>query len=256
MNKVNVAIPFPVNLFKARFIERPNKFILRCILEEPIEDERVGKLVEAHLPDPGRLKELLIPGCYVWLRPAMGSKRKTEWSAVLCRIPGGDGLVSLDSTLPNRLVAKALTHGDLTELAGWSLQKAEYTRERSRWDFLLTDAVGRKMFLEVKSVTLVAGRVGLFPDAITARGAKHLRELAEIAREKDTWAALLFVAQREDIDLIRPATAIDPQFAAELVHAAQAGVKIMGRKCLVSTTEIAIGEQVPVEYSQEVPTVN
>lgn len=198
------------------------------------------------MPDPGRLKELLIPGCHVWLRRAIGHTRKTQWSAVLCQVPDRNELVSLDTTMANRLVAKALTEGALTELAGWALHKAEFSHGNSRWDFLLTNARGQKLFLEVKSVTLVVDRVGLFPDAVTARGAKHVRELAAIAGGKETQAAVLFLAQRGDVDLIRPATAIDPLFAAELVRAAQTGVQIMGRKCLVSTAEIALGEQVPI----------
>lgn len=241
-----MTIPFSEELYKTRFIERPNKFLLRCSLDDSRKPELKDQIVVAHLPDPGRLKELLIPGCHVWLRRALGQTRKTEWSAVLCQVPGRNEFVSLDTTLPNRLVAKALTEGALTELDGWSLQKAEFTRGHSRWDFLLTNAAGQKLFLEVKSVTLVVDRVGLFPDAVTVRGAKHVRELAEIACGKDTKAAVLFLAQREDVDLIRPATAIDPQFAAELVRAAQAGVQTMGRKCWVSTAEITLGEQVPI----------
>jgi sugar fermentation stimulation protein A len=237
---MSISIPFSSKLYKARFIERPNKFILRCILEDE------SQIIEAHLPDPGRLKELLIPGCRVWLRKAAGVKRKTEWSAVLCQVPGGDILVSLDSTFPNRLVGKALKEGALTELAGWSMEKPEYVYGGSRWDFFLTDALGRKCFLEVKSVTLVENGVALFPDAVTARGAKHLHELAQLAQEKDTQAALLFIGQREDIDCIRPATHIDPHFASQFARAVEAGVKIFGRKCLVSTTEIGLGEQVVV----------
>lgn len=244
-----MAIPFFDELYQTRFIERPNKFLLRCSLEEPRKPELMGQVVLAHLPDPGRLKELLIPGCYIWLRRVSGHTRKTEWSAVLCQVPDGNGFVSLDSTLPNRLVAKALTGGALTELSGWSLQKAEFTHGHSRWDFLLTNTAGQKLFLEVKSVTLALNRVGLFPDAVTTRGAKHVRELADIACGKDAQAAVLFLAQREDIDLIQPAIAIDPQFAAELVHAAQAGVQILGRKCLVNTTEIALGERVPISLA-------
>lgn len=238
-------IPFSDELYEAHFIERPNKFLIRCSLPS-VEPELQNMIVEAHLPDPGRMKELLLPGCHVWLRRASGHARKTHWSAVLCQVPDKHELVSLDTTLANRLVAKALAEGALPELAGWSLQKAEFSYGRSRWDFLLMNASGQKLFLEVKSVTLVVDRVGLFPDAITARGAKHVRELAEIASGKQAQAAILFLAQREDVDLIRPATAIDPHFAAELVRAAEAGVQIMGRKCLVSMTGITLGESVPI----------
>jgi len=233
-----VSIPFTDELFQGQFLERPNRFLVRCAMGETI--------VEAHLPDPGRLKELLVPGCTIYLRQTKGEKRKTQWSAVLAQAPNST-LVSLNTTLANRLVAQALAEKALPELAGWNLVKAEYSHGPSRWDFFLAKDNGERLFLEVKSVTLVVDGVGYFPDAVTTRGARHVRELAMLAQEENTQAAVLFLAQRQDVHVIKPARAIDPQFAAELEQAARAGVMLLGRKTIVTTAEVMLGGRVAVE---------
>lgn len=139
----------------------------------------MGDPVEAHLPDPGRLRELLVTGRRVMLRPVAGTSRRTSWSLVLVETPDGTGWASLDTTLPNRLLAKALAEDGLAELPGWKLDRAEATVGTSRFDFLLSHA-GRKRILEAKSVTLVEDGLALFPDAVTTRGTRHVREIEEI----------------------------------------------------------------------------
>lgn len=229
----------------ATFLHRPNRFVVECELDD-------GAVATAHLPDPGRLKELLVPGRRVWLLPAPpgGGRRvvlrKTRWTAALVENPAGDGLVSLDTTAPNRLVAEALRGSALEELSGWALDRSEVPLGGSRFDFLLTRD-GRRMALEVKSVTLVAGATALFPDAVTARGSRHLRELATIARRRRWRAAVLFVVQRGDAERIRAAPEIDRAFADALAHARRVGVTVLGRRCRVSPRGIALTDAVPVE---------
>ncbi len=260
-----VQVPFPSTLVEARFVERPNRFLLRCQLarsagaESGVVRERApgrsGKaddhcVVEVHMADPGRLKELLIPGKRVWIRHAASPGRRTDWSAVLVESPDGAGLVSLDTTLPNRLIRRALEARALEEFEGWELERAEFTMGRSRIDFLLTREPARKLALEVKSVTLVEDGVALFPDAVTARGARHVRELATIAGTVDDagarWeAAILFVLQRDDAHRIEAAHSIDPGFADALAEAKEAGVRVLGRRCHVTTGGLALGRPVP-----------
>jgi sugar fermentation stimulation protein A len=243
----SIRVPFPNPLCEAWFVARPNRFLLHCELSPGAtapgasESDRV---VKAHLADPGRLKELLLPGQRVWLRPAASATRKTAWSAVLVESPDGDGLVSVDTTMPNRLIHRALEAGALEEFRGWSLERAEWTHGRSRIDFLLARDEER-LALEVKSVTLVEDGVALFPDAVTARGARHVRELAELA-QRDRWsAAILFVLQRPDAHRIEAAASIDPAFAAALADAREAGVQVLGRRCHVTLQALTLGEQVP-----------
>ena len=200
--------------------------------------------MEAHLADPGRLTELLIPGVRIWLRPANGAQRRTRWTAVLTQTPEGMGVVSVDTTLPNRVVGAALRRNALGEFAGWTFERAEFPHGRSRLDFLLSRGA-RRMAVEVKSVTLVEGGVALFPDAVTARGARHVRELTELAG-RDGWeAAVLFVVQRDDAQRVEAARSIDPAFADALAEAKRAGVRVLGRRCRVTVEGVALGDPVP-----------
>ncbi len=247
--KQAISVSLADNLQEAYFVDRPNRFLVHCQLKKNdtgAGNNKEGEIVSAHLADPGRLKELLFTGNRLWLRPANNSQRKTAWSAVLCEAPGGDGLVSLDSTLPNRLIGKALAADAMEEFADWSFVRSEYKMGRSRWDFLLTDVEERHLVLEVKSVTLVKDGVGFFPDAISARGAKHARELAELVRERGWEAAILFVAQREKVRLIKAAAELDPNFADALEEAKAAGVQVLGRKCHITIQKVTLGESVPV----------
>ena len=211
---------------------------------------RNGREAVAHLADPGRLKELLVPGRRLWLRHTPAPHRSTEWSAALVESPDSSGLVSVDTQLPNRLVERALEVGALEELRGWRLVRREHTVGHSRFDFLLHRRRGgpgaRQMALEVKSVTLVEDRVGLFPDAVTVRGARHVRELAALRAGGDWATAVLFILQRPDADRIMPDAVIDPDFSQALADARSAGVRVLGRRCTVDLERITLGTAVPV----------
>ena len=241
--RTRVSLPLAGPLREARFLERPNRFIVHARL-------RNGREVVAHLADPGRLVELLIPGRRVWLRHTPASHRKTRWSAVLVESPDSSGLVSVNTGLPNRLVGRALEECAIEELGGWRLERREHTVGHSRFDFLLRRGRGgpgpRRMALEVKSVTLVEDRVGLFPDAVTARGARHVRELTDLQRGGNWATAVLFVLQRPDADLIMPDATIDPDFARALAEARRGGVRVLGRRCTVDLERITLGPSVPV----------
>jgi len=226
-------------LLPARFLERPNRFLA-------VVDLR-GEHVEAHLPDPGRLKELLTRGAEVWVRPAAGDQRKTRFTLALVKAPSGE-LVSVVTTLPNLLVREALEERRIAELSVWEVVSAEHTWGRSRFDFLLGDESDRRLLLEVKSVTLVEGDRALFPDAVTARGARHVRELAAALGEGFD-AALLFVVQRPDAASVTAARSIDSKFADALSEAAAKGVQLLGRRCQVSLEEAKITERIPVRIS-------
>ena len=238
--RTNTWIPIPGRLREAVFLERPNRFLVRC---RPVGE---AEPVDAHLADPGRLRELLVPGVRIWLLPASGRKRKTRWTALLVENPDRSGLVSVDTRIPNRLIGRALAQSSLHEFESWELRRPEATLGRSRIDFLLGRNDGRRLALEVKSVTLVEDGVGLFPDAVTARGARHARELSRLA-QRDGWsAALLFVIQREDVRRFRAARELDPDFAAALNEARGQGVRILARRCRIELDRVTLGRPVPV----------
>ena len=246
----SLMVPFGP-LTKAYFVERPNRFLIRCQLAKNEKEDQQGiqpgQMVEAHLPDPGRMKELLIPGNVVWLKKAHKPGRKTQWSAVLTKAPDSKAYVSVDSTRPNYLIGQALAASLLEELKDWHLLRREATVGSSRFDYLLASPDGRRMALEVKSVTLVKNKIGLFPDAVTARGARHVRELTDLAQQEGWEACILFVGQRQDMERIQAAADIDPAFAEALNRAHRAGVRILARRCRITPEGVFLDERIPVE---------
>ncbi|KPL58274.1 DNA/RNA nuclease SfsA [Rossellomorea vietnamensis] len=238
--EVFAEIPFHDTLVQAVFLERLNRFVLECELPS-------GSKEKVHLPDPGRLKDLLVPGGPIWLKESRDPKRKTRWSAVMTHDPVNDMYVSLNTQYPNRLVLAALQTEVLEELKGWRLEKAEYKVGGSRFDFLLQHKQnGDKLLLEVKSVTMVEDGIGKFPDAVTARGARHVEELTHLQMKGSYQTAVLFIAQRTDLRGITSAPEIDPHFARVMVEAARHGVRFFGRKCIVTPERISLSGSIPV----------
>ncbi|SVA72030.1 uncharacterized protein METZ01_LOCUS124884, partial [marine metagenome] len=168
------------------FLERPNRYLARVEVD--------GQEIKAHVPDPGRLPGLMIPGRRVRLTYNPGPKRKTDYSLVLVR--HGDIWVSVYPAFANKVVENELAKGSLSCLNGFESFNREVKCGESRFDFQL-EFLDVKAFVEVKSVSLVEGGVGKFPDAPTQRGVKHLKELIAL-RRKGYRAAVLFVSQRSD----------------------------------------------------------
>lgn len=221
-------------------VDRPNRFVARARLDP---DET---LVEAHLPDPGRLEGLLVPNTRIWLRPADDPDRRTRWTAVLAEAAGE--LVSLDTQLPNRLVLEALRRQALPEFDGFELDRAEVPVGRSRFDFLLRDPMGHRLFLEVKGVTWAEGTQAFFPDAPSERATRHLELATRLASEPATSAAVLFVCQRRDVKSVAPAQTLDPAFAEALATAARGGVRLVARRCRVTLEELMLGQPIAVSF--------
>lgn len=212
-------------LLWGEFRARPNRFTLVVALE--------GKEVRAHLPNPGRLAEVLSPGRRILLRPAPHG-RKTSFTAVGADLESF--LVSLDSTLPNRLFPRFLAQGALPELTGFTIAAKEPRLGRGRADFLLTRGAER-LWLEVKSVTYVEDGVALFPDAPTARGRRHLWELAGAAQAGGK-AMVVFVVQRPDAVRFGPHVRVDPQFAGAFCAAVSGGVQARALVCSFDGREL------------------
>lgn len=241
------------DLVEAYFQQRINRFIVRCQLAGADPDRSTdrtggksckGQIVEAHLADPGRLRELLTPNRRIWLQSTSNPNRKTRWSAILSETENGS-LVSLVSALPNTLVKTALVQKAMPELSSWSLVRSEYPLGRHRFDFLLQRGQ-KQMLLEIKSVTLVDNGVGLFPDAVTSRGRQHLDTLAALTQSGQYQGAVLFVAQRSDAQCVTAASHIDPRFAKAFTAARRAGVQFYGRSCQITKKQISLGNALPV----------
>ncbi|MGC9529013.1 MAG: DNA/RNA nuclease SfsA [Candidatus Bipolaricaulaceae bacterium] len=194
-----------------------------------------GREELAHLPNPGRLPQILTPGRQLLLRAAAGAGRKTRFTAVGACLAGT--LVSLDSTLPNRFFPHALGRGLIPRLAGWQIERREPRLGRGRADFLLRRG-GERMLVEVKSVTWVENGVALFPDAPTARGRRHMRELAHAARRGEP-AAVVFVIQRPDAVAFSPGP-VDHRFALAFRQALAAGMQACALSCAFDGVQLEL----------------
>jgi sugar fermentation stimulation protein A len=225
--------PFPI-LLPAIFRMRRNRFVA--------DVEVAGTPALAHVPTSSRMGELLVPGVPVWVAPQPGAHRATAFDLQLVEYHGT--LVSIDSRVPNRLLVRALGDGTVPEFDGWSLDRWEVRLGESRVDFRLVREE-RPCWIEAKSVSLVCDAVALFPDAPTARGVRHLGELATACAAGDR-AAAFFVIQRGDAHAFAPHRALDPLFATALVAAQAAGVELVAYTTTITPQGIALARRVPV----------
>lgn len=185
-----------------------------------------GSVVTAHTTNTGSMKTCWEPGDRVLLEPAKNPERKLKFTWLAVERSGG--WVGVETGMPNRVVAEAARRDVLPGLPGLREIRTEvkYGAENSRIDVLALDAEGRQVFIEVKNTTLKEGAWALFPDAVTERGTKHLRELQVMVREGHRAAIALFV-HRTDVDRFDAAREIDPAYAAELDRAAETGVAVL-----------------------------
>lgn len=191
----------------ARFVDRPNRFLVHCDLD--------GKKVEAFLPNPGRLWEILQPGTLLYLsRDGRVGTRKTEHTVIAAERKGEP--VLLHTHLTNDVVEWLLRNTTVPGLEGWAVKKREVVFGRSRFDFLL-EKDSQLLFLEVKSCTLFEGALAMFPDAPSLRGKKHVEELGKIGTDGDE-TAVLFLVQSLCPRFFLPDFHTDPDFAESLYH--------------------------------------
>ena len=228
-------------LINAVFIERPNRFI--TIIEIG------GEKHKSHLPDPGRLKELLIPGASLMVRPAPENKeRSTAFTTIMVNLKGQ--WISLVSTLPNQFVKYSFQKNRIPIFQKYKLVRPEVTIRNHRFDFLLSNKSGKNFFLEVKSVTFVEDGIAKFPDAVTTRGMNHAKTLTDLVKEGE-FAGILFVCQRPDATLFEPMWDRDPMFSNVLFNAYKMGVKVWCITLNVSQTEISFNKEIPVNLKKK-----
>jgi sugar fermentation stimulation protein A len=223
------------SLVHGRFLSRDNRFRVTV--------DVAGQPVWAHLPNSGRLGELLVPGRHAILLERSAEQRKTKYDLHLIEMDGR--WVSVDARLPNDLVEEALHTGTLSPLAGYPRVRREVSYGRSRLDFLLEDDARPACLVEVKSVTLVLDGLACFPDAVTLRGRRHLGELAS-GLEAGYRAVVLFVVQRDDALGLRPHDESDPDFGRTLRDVAQRGVEVYAYGCRVEPGRVEIARSLPV----------
>jgi sugar fermentation stimulation protein A len=196
-----------------------------------------------YLPNPGRLSELLIPGIQVLLIKQPQKKRKTRYD--LFGVYYQDQWVIVDSRLPNKLIFEALLKKTLKPFSQYRVIRPEVTYRRSRFDFFLATE-DERCFIEVKSCTLAHKGIGLFPDAPTRRGTRHIRELIR-AKEEGYRTSIIFIIQRPDVTIITTNDKTDPEFCASLREADYKGVEIYAYSTKYDDDEVILGCPVLVQ---------
>ncbi|MEO1251196.1 MAG: DNA/RNA nuclease SfsA [Pseudomonadota bacterium] len=234
---------FPTPLQRGVLVKRYKRFLADIRLDD-------GSTITAHCANPGSMLGVAVEGAPVWVSEHRDGKRKLPYSWQLVEID--DVLIPVNTTNANRIVAEALSAGAISELSDYKSHRAEVKYgDKSRIDFLLTEGVHPDCFLEVKNVHLSrAPGLAEFPDSVTTRGAKHLRELTA-ALEDGSRSALLFVVQRRDCTRFRPAEDLDPAYAEALRDAAAAGVEILCYDCDVTTAEVGLRRALPIDIQKD-----
>lgn len=236
---------FSPSLEKATLKKRYKRFLA------DVHNNKQGDFT-AHCPNTGSMKNCWREGDTVWLLDSDNPKRKYRYTWVLDEAPSGD-LICINTHLANQVVMEAITDNKIKQLKGYDSVKQEvkYGDENSRIDLFLEASNKPDCYVEIKTVTLLeqgeefrAG-AGFFPDAVSTRGQKHLRELMSMVKQGYR-AMLLFLVQHTGIKSVSPAAHIDPQYAKLLVQAAHSGVEIIAYNTHISPAEIYLSKELPV----------
>ncbi len=236
---------FPTPLTEAVLIQRYKRFLADVRL--PNGDE-----ITVHCPNPGAMLGLNQPGNRVWISDSGNPKRKLRHTLEIMEVPSPTTnaavLVGINTNLPNKLAEEAILAGQIETLTGYSnLRREVKYGENSRIDILLEDDGRPPCYVEIKNVHFVR-EAGLheFPDCKTARGAKHLHEMANMVRT-GARAVMLYVIQREDGDRLSFAEDLDPNYAEAFQDAAKAGVEAIAIRCDISTQDITARHIISIE---------
>ena len=242
------AMKFASPLIRGRLIKRYKRFLADVKLDD-------GTTITCTCPNTGSMLGLTGPGAIVWLSQSDNPTRKYRhtWEMIENDAGAGPTLVGINTVHPNKIVAQAIEAGRMAPLKGYqSLKREQKYGANSRIDILLEDDTKGRAYVEIKNVHLMR-QAGLaeFPDSVTERGAKHLAELAEMARAGHR-AVMVYLVQRADANALSLAADIDPGYAHAFTSAAAAGVEALAYRCRLSPDEIVIDRKIPV---RPIPTV-
>lgn len=231
------------NIKSATFISRPNRFIANILVDNV--DGVNSKEEICHVKNTGRCKELLTKGCRIFVEENNNPNRRTKYD--LISVYKGDRLINMDSQAPNKAFHKFLLNSDF--IRDIKLIKPECTFGNSRFDFYI-EAGERRIFAEIKGVTLEENNVVLFPDAPTQRGVKHINELVKCI-EQGFEAYIIFIVQMENVDYFTPNVKTHIEFANALSIAEKCGVNICAFDCIIDKNSIVVNQPVPIKLNSK-----
>lgn len=236
--------PVNLQLLPAQLIQRYKRFLADVILPN-------GETITVHCPNTGSMKNCIQPMSPCWYSTSASLARKYPNTLEIVTTPGGD-LAGINTARSNGLVEAAICAGVIGELHGYENIRREvvYGSEKSRIDFLL-EREGERCYVEVKNVTLMETKgQGLFPDAVSERGTKHLRELMQMVREGHR-AVLLYCVQHTGIEWVEPADTIDPLYGKTLREAIAVGVEVIAYAAQINpaSSEIVLQKKLPVTFT-------
>jgi len=230
---------FSPPLVSATLLRRYKRFLADVVMPD-------GREITVHCPNTGSMKNCIVAGSECYLYDSNNPKRKYRYGWELATTPCG-GVAGINTGRANALVVEAIESGRLEELQGYkTLQREQkYGDEGSRIDILLSTGED-KCFVEVKSVTLaVEGRRGCFPDSVSVRASKHLRELMSV-KSQGHRAVLLYCVQHTGIDSVSPADDIDPHYGVLLREASMVGVELFAYRAAITVEGIILQQRLPV----------
>jgi sugar fermentation stimulation protein A len=234
-------VKFARQLVEGRLIRRYKRFLADIQLP--------GEVITAACPNTGSMMGCAEPGSRVWLSVHDKPTRKYRHTWEIVEIAGAmPVMVGINTGLPNALVEEAIVAGAIEELKGYKVLRREvgYGEEGSRVDIVLESPRRKRCYVEVKNVTAAASRgIALFPDSVSERGARHLRELMRLKASGER-PVQFYCVQREDVTEVRPADAIDPEYGRTLREALAAGVEVFAYRARVTPGEIRIEQRIPV----------
>ncbi len=222
-------------LKQGKLVKRYKRFLADVLLDD-------GSEITLHCPNTGSMRNCLFEGETVWFSTSTNPKRKYANTWELMTTPNG-GLIGIHSGNANALAEEAINSGIISELTGYDKlsREVKYGEENSRIDILLEAKDKPACYIEVKSCTLLEDGQGYFPDAVSLRGQKHLRELMHMASLGHR-AVLLFVVQHTEITSVSPAAHIDQDYAKLLKEAVLSGVEVLAYRCEISPNEIHLAQ--------------
>ncbi len=228
-------LSYTSELISGKLVRRYKRFLADILLND-------GRVVTAHCTNSGTMKSCLEEGAAVYLSPANDPKRKTQFTWEMIFI--NNSWIGVNTLLPNKLIFDAIKKGAIHQLQGYPIIKREVKFDDSRFDIYLENN-SEQCYVEVKNVSMKVGSNALFPDAVTARGRKHLDTLVKV-KQAGMRAVMVYVIQRTDIDCFGIAADIDPNYYSAFQNALKHGVEVIPIQVKVSPLEVGILKQLPL----------